>query len=87
MRGKYLLFQKIGWGSHEKRMLISVRQSIVWSCVTSSIILQTTGKGEIGLQLLGSLLVPYLYKELGFVSLQLFRNWDNLMDKSQICVM
>ena len=68
-------------------MLLSVRYSIVWSCILLSVILETIGRSEIDLKILGSVLVPFLYRRLTFACLQYFGKWDCLMDKIQICIM
>ena len=68
-------------------MLLSVKYSMVCSCITFSKILETIGRSEIGLKFLGSVLVPFLYKGLSLATLQSFGKWDSLMDKLQICVM
>ena len=68
-------------------MLLSVRYSIVWSCITFSIVLETIGRSEIDLNFLGSVLLLFLDRGLGFASLQSFGKSDSLMDRLQICVM
>ena len=55
-----------------QRMLLSVKYSIIWSCITFSKILGTIGSREIGLKLLESVLVPFLYKVLRLATLQSF---------------
>ena len=42
---------------------------MVWSCITFSKVLETIGKSEIGLKVLGSVLVPFLYKDLSLATL------------------
>ena len=50
-------------------MLLSVKYSMVWSCITFSKVLEKIGKSEIGLKVLGSVLVPFLYKDLSLATL------------------
>ena len=45
-------------------MLLPVKYSMVWLCITFSKILETIGRSEIDLKFLGSVLVPFLYKGL-----------------------
>ena len=50
--------------------VILFRQSIVCSCITFSIILETVGRSEIGLKFSWAVLVPFLYRGLSFANLQ-----------------
>ena len=68
MRTKYLPN-----GSYKNLIILfSVRESIVWSCITFLIILETNGRTKIGLEILGPLSVSFLYRGLSFANLQSF---------------
>ena len=66
------------------RTLLSDRKFIVWSWIIRSIILETSGSSEMSLKFFGSVLRPFLYKDLIFATLYLSGKEESLMERLQI---
>ena len=65
------------------RTLLTDRMFIVWSWIICSIILEISGSSNMGLKFSGSVLRPFLYKGLIFVTLHLSGKEASLMERLQ----